>query len=248
MGLDRWRSQSRLLRFRCQNEDSLQADALVTLANKRCRGAFVEVQPVGLIGATLVVQLFVMLLITVTNRVLPQGGYLLLRSHCDRAVLGMALLTVACLVASDDLYRLTAPMFGDLAFSGALSRNTTFLVLFISDLLITFRLIQVTGGSKSSPFTAILFLLPTVAIFLREPASRFIPYALLAATLYIVGLLIDRSNDKTVDVLRGALGGGPPDFSIVRTDTPAHAIVNLGCLLIGTATGYVTRPLPVSGA
>ncbi|MBX3609169.1 MAG: hypothetical protein KF871_04670 [Hydrogenophaga sp.] len=159
----------------------------------------------------------------------------------------MALITVGCVVASDELYRLSAPVFGELAFSGGLSRNTTYFVLFVADLLITFRLIQVTGGSKTSPFTAILFLLPTVAIFLREPASRFLFYAALAGGLYLIGLLIDRSHDRPVDILRGEIGGAPPDYSILRTDTPAHAIVNLGCLLIATATGYVTRPVPLSG-
>lgn len=204
-----------------------------------------DVEPVGLLGATLLVQLCVMVLIGITNRVLPQGGRLLLRSHCDQAVLAMALVTVTCVVASDEMFRLTAPMFGDLAASRGLSRNTTFVILFVTDLLLTFRLIYVTGGSKSSPFTALLFLLPTVAIFLREPPVRFLTYAILAAALYCFGLLVDRAYTKKVDILRGEIGGGPPDFSIVRTDTPAHAIVSLGCLAIGIMTGYVTRPLPV---
>lgn len=204
-----------------------------------------DVQPVGLLGATLAVQLCVMLLVAVTNRVLPQEGRLLLRPSCDQAVLWMALTTVFCIVASDDLYRLTAPMFGDLAFSGALSRDTTFGALFVTDLLLVFRLIHVTGGSKSSPFTGLLFLLPTVAIFLREPPTRFLSYAALTAILYCLGLLIERSPGGPVDILRGALSGSPPDYSIVRTNTPAHAIVNLGCLAIGITTGYVTRPLPI---
>jgi len=157
----------------------------------------------------------------------------------------MALVTVACVVASDELYKLTAPMFGELAASAAFTRDTTFFILFITDLGLVFRLIYVTGGSKNSPFTALLLLLPTVGIFLREPAGRFLLYATLAAALYCLGLLVDRAHRMSIDVLRGEIGGGPPDYSIVRTDTPAHAIVNLGCLAIGTLTGYVTRPLPI---
>lgn len=206
-----------------------------------------NIQPVGLLGATLAVQLCVMILIAITNRVLPQEGRLLLRSSCDQAVLWMALVTVGCIVASDDLYRLTAPMFGELAFAGALSRNTTFFVLFATDLILIFRLIYVTGGSKASPYTALFFLLPTVAIFLREPPVRFVIYALIAAGLYTLGLRINKVHPSHVDILRGEDGGGSTLYAEVQTDTPAHAIVNLGCLAIGIATGYVTRPGPIPG-
>lgn len=204
-----------------------------------------QIQPVGLIGATLTVQLCLLVLIFLTNRVLPQRGLIMLRSRCDRAALVLSLITVACIVVSEELYTFSAPVFGDLAFPKGLPRSWTYLILFLADLFVVFQLIQTTGGSKTSPFTVILFLLPTIAIFLREPPGRFLLYAVVAAALYILGLMLSRPHDTFIDILRGESGGPQMDYSILRTDTPAHAIVNLGCLAIATLTGYITRPVPV---
>lgn len=203
-----------------------------------------QLQPIGLIGATLFIQLCLLLLLFATNRMLPERGFVHLRSRCDRATLVLAIVTVACMVASDEMYRAWAPILGDLAFGSGIGRSTTYLLLFSVDLSVAFWLMTLTGGSKNSPYTAILFMLPSLAIFLREPAGRFVFYAALAAIFYGLGLLAESRRLTPMDILRGDSYMGPK-YSSIRTDTPAHATINLGCLFIATVTGFITRPIPL---
>lgn len=201
-------------------------------------------QPIGLIGATLVIQLCLLILLFITNRMLPERGHIHLRSRCDRATLSLALITLACMVVSEEMFQTWAPILGDLSPKSGLSRSGTYLLLFLADLGIAFWLISLTGGSKHSPFTGVLLLVPSLAIFLREPAWRFIMYSLFAAGLYSIGLIMSRRPVESIDVLRGESYLGP-NYSSIRTDTPAHATINIGCLFIATVTGYITRPVPI---
>jgi len=57
------------------------------------------------------------------------------------------------------------------------------LITFGADLACLWILIATTGGSFNSPFRPVLFLLPSIAIFLQEPASRVLTY--LAGSLAI---------------------------------------------------------------
>ena len=180
-----------------------------------------QLQPIGLIGATLFIQLCLLALMFITNRMLPERGVVHLRSKCDRATLVLAIVTVACMVASDEMYRAWAPILGDLAFSSGIGRGATYLLLFIVDLVIAFWLVTLTGGSKGSPYTSTLFALPSLAIFLREPPSRFVTYTAIAAIFYVIGLNAER-NRLPIDVLRGE-GYMGPSYSSIRTNTPAHA-------------------------
>ena len=186
-----------------------------------------------------------MLLLFITTRLLPERGFVHIRSNCDFAALILAIITVACMVASDELYRAWSPFMGDLAFAGGVSRSVTFLVLFTTDLMVAFWLITRTGGSKRSPFTTLLFTIPSLAIFLREPPSRFLTYLAVAAMFYLLGLLASRNRLDGIDVLRG--GDDPPGmpYAMKLADTPAHVTVNLGCLFIAAVTGYITRPVPI---
>lgn len=204
-----------------------------------------QVLPVGLVGATLLVQLGILFLIFLTNRVLPFGGAVPIQTKCDKAVLVLSLVTVSCVIFSDDLYKLSAPMFGDLVPISGISRGTTFAVLFVADLVVVFRLIHVTGGSKSSPFTTLLFLIPTLAIFLREPPSRFLIYGLVAGFLYLFGLVVERRGRHEIYIGSSRSQSVNEEYALIKTDTPAHAMINMGCLLIGLVTGYVTRPIPI---
>jgi hypothetical protein len=152
--------------------------------------------------------------------------------------------TLGTLVLSDELYQAWSPILGDLAMHNGIARQSTFPILFISDLIGAFWLVAKTGGSKSSPFTSVLLLVPSLAIFLREPAARFILYSTTAGILYLWGLSRLPGGTHDIDVLRG-IGGLQPSFSEIRTDTSAHAITNIGGLLIATLTGFITRPVPI---
>ena len=141
-------------------------------------------------------------------------------------VLGFALITLACLAFSQDFIALSKPAFGDVVFP-ALARDDAFLIVFLLNIVGAALLMGMTGGSKDSPFSAVLFTLPALAIFLREDPARFFIYTGLAVILF---LLLRNAGTMGRAVLEN------PKLQL------AFQVVTLGCLALSTLVGYATRP------
>ncbi len=142
-------------------------------------------------------------------------------------VLGFSLTTLSILVFSQDFILLTKPIFGDVILPN-INRNNAFLSVFLLDIFGTAFLIWITGGSKDSPFSATLFNLPALSIFLRETPQRFFLYTSLTVFLFI---LLSRKNGLSRAVLENT------------RHNLAFQIVSLGCLALATLVGYITRPV-----
>jgi hypothetical protein len=128
-------------------------------------------------------------------------------------VFGFSFVTLAPLAFSQDFVLLSQPAFGDVLFP-ALPRDDAFLIVFLLDIIGAGILMGFTGGAKDSPFSAVLFALPALSIFLRENPTRF-----------------SRSNSSGNAVLEN------PKHVL------AFQLVTLGCLALSTLVGYATRPL-----
>lgn len=152
---------------------------------------------------------------------------LLATKNLPSLVLAFALVTLACLAFSQDFILLSKPAFGDVEFPSLL-REDGFLIVFVLDIIGAGLLMGLTGGSKDSPFAAVLFALPALAIFLREPPYRFFLYTALAVLLF---LAFPRPNSAGKAIL----------------ENPKHIVsfqlVTLGCLALSSLVGYATRPL-----
>ena len=141
-------------------------------------------------------------------------------------VFGFALITIGILVFTNDVLLFSKPVFGDIEFPG-ISKSVAFILVFLFDLFGAATLILVTGGSRDSPFSAILFSLPALAIFLRESPERYLSYALVAAMLFLL---------VQTNIARSTLSDNPNYKS-------AFTWVTLLCLMLSTLLGYATRPL-----
>lgn len=141
--------------------------------------------------------------------------------------LGFSLITLAGLAFSQDFVLLSKPAFGDIDFP-ALPREDAFMFVFLLDIVGAGLLMGLTGGSKDSPFSAVLFALPALAIFLRETPARFFIYTALAVAAF---LILPRSNSSREAIL----------------ENPKHVLafqlVTLGCLALSSLVGYATRPV-----
>lgn len=138
---------------------------------------------------------------------------------------GFALITLGCLIFSHDILTAARPVFGNIDIP-SLGRRAAFLVMFPLDLVGAAILIRFTGGSKNSPFSAVLFVLPSLAIFLREPPSHFLSYAISAGLAFIIVQ-------------------GQKYWNIIEENPyqrRTFAVVTLGCLALSTIVGYATRP------
>lgn len=142
-------------------------------------------------------------------------------------VLGFALMTLAFLAFSQDFILLSRPAFGDVEFP-ALPREEAFLVVFMLNIFGSGLLMGITGGSRDSPFAPVLFVLPALAIFLRESPTRFFLYTGIAVLLF---LIFPKPNEAGNAVLEN-----PKRLF-------AFQVVTLGCLAVSSLVGYATRPL-----
>ena len=147
--------------------------------------------------------------------------------HFPSYLLGFALITLACVAFSQDFVLLSRPVFGDLEFP-SLKQSDAFLVVFTLNIFGAGLLMHVTGGAKDSPFAAVLFALPALAIFLREPPGRYFTYTAFAVVLFL-------AFQK------------PRGLGAAVVQNPRHQaafnVVTLGVLALSTLAGYVTRPV-----
>jgi hypothetical protein len=136
-----------------------------------------------------------------------------------------AITSLVCLVFSEDIWSSSKLIFGGIELP-TFSRNLVFLLVFASDLIMTAIIIFFTGGSQESPFSTIIFLIPTLGIFLRESPQRFFGYALGAAALFLI-----TRNDSFAEVIKQ----NPKRRSV-------FFLTCFGSLLLSMIVGYSTRP------
>lgn len=191
-------------------------------------------QPVNLTMAFAVTQLFLLVIVFFGILVLRAGERKLsVYSESPRPATrthpvlfaGFALLTLGLLIFSEEVLFYSKPVFGDVELPG-IGRTNAFLFVFALDILGASFLIRITGGSKNSPFGAVLFTLPVLSIFLREPPGRFLWYTFAVAALFLL---------VQVDMARRDIEENP-------NHRAAFSFVTLGCLALSTMVGYATRP------
>jgi hypothetical protein len=146
------------------------------------------------------------------------------------------------LVFTDEVYAIWKPMVRDL-YVPTLPRASGKLLAFSLNYLTVAFLILYTGR-RNSPLMPILFLLPTVSIFLRDLPSITLVYGGLSAVYYLAlscqgGGKLPRFMAPPEPLL--------PSMAMDRADGyGAHRIVAILCLAITLIIGYITRPVPVA--
>jgi hypothetical protein len=143
----------------------------------------------------------------------------------------LAILSIIFVAFNADYYPIWSPILGDVTLP-TIAKTNAFTVVFIMDMIAAWKLISSTGGSNLSPFTSVLFLIPSLAIFLREPPSMFFFYAFTVFIIYMVTF----SNRRRILIY------GNEDSPI---SDMTHKFVSGACLALGVLIGYITRPILV---
>ena len=186
--------------------------------------------------ALFITQLFLVVIVSVGIAILRSGERAfssysnelgLATSHLSYFALLFLLITFGILAFSQEFVVLSGPAFGDVVFP-SIGREKSFLIIFMLDVIGAAFLIALTGGSQLSPFSALLFSLPALAIFLRESPMRFFIYTVMAAIAFYI-LCGDQFYRECVEMN--------------RKKTQAFKAVSLGCLALSTLIGYITRPI-----
>lgn len=184
-------------------------------------------QPVNVSGALLIVQVCILIIFWLGLSLLEfSSGKQRRNSHSLLTIFAIASIILVAFIK--EFYTIWSPILGDDIHLPTLARSNAFNVTFALDIFVTWRLIKRTGGSSNSPFTPMLFLIPTLSIFLRQPPAVFIIYAIVIYLLYWI-------SDYDVN-----------ESSFRENEAPikiAHRAVNFACLALGIAIGFITRPV-----
>jgi hypothetical protein len=194
------------------------------------------IQPLNVAAATLLIQLVLVLLLSVTSWLhsstirLPGGRYLTKADQEAESIrrspmIFVFIISFAVLLVSDEFYGIWGPLFKGVGIN-TLPTISGIGFVFIIDLLLVGYLMAISGGSRYSPFTSTLFTIPSLAIFLRLPPNMFFTYAVIASIVYLVFMYIQSDPYGS--------SGLPSVF------------MNISCLFLAMLTGYITRPVPIN--
>ena len=134
------------------------------------------------------------------------------------------------LVFSDEFSSFWKPLFGSSGFY-IMGWSTALLLVLSFDIVYTCVIVGQTGGSAASAFTPLYFILPPLAIFLRETPRRILFYTVLVAVLFSVNLVITFKEQEISE-----------DHEDRRAPTLAYWFVSIASFSLATLVGYVTRP------
>lgn len=144
-------------------------------------------------------------------------------------ILLLSLSTLALLLISEDFANVWKPFFEGVGIR-TISTNTAISLVFSLDIGFVLYLIHFTGGADSSPYSAALLTIPSLAIFLRESPIRFFGYAIAVGAAYLI-LTYRRKR-------------GEEDLRSVNK--LATAVTTMLLLALSMFTGYITRPMSIA--
>ena len=183
------------------------------------------IKPINITGAAIFAQFYIIIIMFVGSSILYRGqGFVpsTIRpkfSTLPWFIMGFGLLSIGFLIFSDEFSLVWKPLFGAIDFP-TITWSTALFVVFTVDIICTTLLVFLTGGSRNSAFSPIFFLLPTLAIFLREPLSHILIYLISISVIF--SILLKRWTDREEN-----------DF--------AYWFISIACFVLATFIGYVTR-------
>jgi len=148
-------------------------------------------------------------------------------------IVAIIVFSLGLLILSTPVTDLSRPLFRDIplptmSFADALS------IVFIVDLSGTWLIVRLTGGSRGSPFTPLLGLIPTLAMFLRTPFSMVI----FCAGAIVIYMCFELIGTRVLTFYPSR----PPIQSEDRIATSNLLVATLS-LVLTVMVGYVTQPL-----
>jgi hypothetical protein len=133
---------------------------------------------------------------------------------------GASIITLLILGMSDAFIAIWLPITRDVQLGG-IPWETAILWVWILDILLLGLLVDYTGGCRTSPFTSLFFVFPTIALFLHESGLRLIIYTSLVVILFTINILKSREED-------------PPSIL-------SFWLVSVASFVLTTTTGFITR-------
>jgi hypothetical protein len=192
------------------------------------------VNPVNVVGGAMLAQVSLLAIMLVAGLIVRRSDrYARLYDKPTLAgfawlTLTLALISLGSLGTTDAFSEIWLPLFNQEEWRSPITWSHALLITFVLDILVVTYFVFGTGGSRESPFQALYFLIPTLAVFLREPVSRVVFYVTLVAIAYSVTSLIANDNHDEARDTRQNL---------------AHWFVSVASFVAAAVIGLLTRPL-----
>jgi hypothetical protein len=188
--------------------------------------------PASIVAAALVMQFCLLSIVTIGTLWIRRQEKNQFRFYQDPPNIGryawilliVVLLTIGLLIFSDQFSNSWRPLSADVNFSFITWRHAL-LGVFVLDIACTSVFVYLTGGSYRSPFAPVYFILPAMALFLREEPHRVIVYSVAIGILFL--LCLDSPPER-------------PGEQLIPSG--AYAFVSISCLALSVLIGYLTRP------
>ena len=137
-------------------------------------------------------------------------------------------LTIGYLLFSNEISSIWKPLFGDITFGVATGTQALHFVL-LMDIILISLLVNFTGGSKHSIYSPIYFIIPVLAIFLRDSQGWII--------FMLITIIISFSYNLFYrDYFTGGSG------AIIENNF-AFWFISVACFVLATTIGFITRPI-----
>jgi len=135
-------------------------------------------------------------------------------------IVAFILLTLGCLVFSDEFSKLYQPLFGSASFP-LLRWSVALVIVYTLNIVCVAILVAFTGGSCTSPFTPLYTTFLALAIFLREPLGHILYYLILTSISFSITFA---------------------EFVEAKSSKYSFWAVSIFSLILAVFIGYITRP------
>jgi len=184
--------------------------------------------------AAFVMQGLLLVILRVSVNLLPATYHLL------RPMTLFSVMSLGLLVFTEDMFQLVS--FGSFEMTALITplglSLALFLLLAANTLFLTYLLID-TGGSRKSPFTSLLLVLPVISILLKEPLyPQVLGSVALVILAFSVGLIISRESESAFPDDQGA---AERDTQLERRELWVFWGVTVASLLLITAVAGLTQ-------
>ncbi len=171
--------------------------------------------------AAIVMQFLFLLIVRVASGLLPATYHLL------RPMTLFSVMTLGLLVLSEGI--LGEFQIGSFAIAG-IQLSLAFFILFVADTAFLTYLLVDTGGSRESPFTSLLLMLPVLAILLKQPVyPQVSSYVGLVVVALSVGMMTAREEEA---LSPEDSGFGGRDIEVQRRQSWIYWGVSVAALIL----------------
>lgn len=182
------------------------------------------IKPLNIAGATLIIQFLLVSSLIISSKLYQV-------KDLTGWIISVLLISLAIIFVCEDFSQVWEPLFAGTSIF-KIPTIAAINIVFAIDIALVAFLIRFTGGSYHSPFSQVLFLIPSLSIFLRLPATVFLAHAAIVGAIYLWFLRKKYERHTLVS----------DDRYIKR----AIGVMSISCLAIAILVGYITKPVSIN--